>query len=308
MTRLSGTLITVDGRDALRFVRTLRHDVERVWRAVSAPEELSQWFVASVDWTPEAGETFDVMGTPLVVTVADPPHTLAWEWGEERYAFTLAPDADGGTQLTFTHVFVTTHGPGDQHAAGWETYLDRLDGLLAGAPVDELAAHDPIAEYHEAYAHAFGADPAAGRRMIASMGFRDLAYDADAHTVRLVRRYRHPIARMWRAFTDPDDLRRWFPEPDRLRVTRADEPTLLEATWWDAERLRVELRADGDGTVVTFEHRLSDENDPARNTAGWDRSFFALDALLAGVPVDRETTLEHWGLVYERYAARLADA
>ena len=63
----------------------------------------------------------------------------------------------------------TRHGPAAQHAAGWETYLDRLDALLAGHPIDEIEAHVPIAELHEQYAVAFGQDPAPGRRMIASL-------------------------------------------------------------------------------------------------------------------------------------------
>lgn len=119
MTTLTGELITVDGRDVLRFRRRLPHSPERVWRAVSEPGELAQWFVATVPWTPAAGESFDVMGEPLRITAADPPRTLAWEWGEERYRFDLEADGDGATLLTFTHVFVTTYGPGVQHAAGW---------------------------------------------------------------------------------------------------------------------------------------------------------------------------------------------
>jgi len=301
MTALTGDLITIDGRDALRFQRRLPHAPERVWRAVSDPDELGQWFVATVPWTPAAGESFDVMGEPLRVTAVDPPRTLAWEWGEERYRFDLEADGDGATLLTFTHVFVTTYGPGVQHAAGWETYFDRLDGLLAGTPLSEAAAHDPVAEYHEAYAARFAADPGSGRRMIASMGFRDLTL-VDARVLRLERRYRHPIARIWRAITDPEELAHWFPELQERVVVNAVEPTLLELTWWGQE-VRFELRADGEETLMVFTHAF-DPATSARTAAGWDRCFFALDALLAGVPVDRATSLEHWPLVHERYADR----
>ncbi len=35
-----GTHIEYDGRPAVRFERTFRHPVERVWRAISDPAEL----------------------------------------------------------------------------------------------------------------------------------------------------------------------------------------------------------------------------------------------------------------------------
>ena len=45
---MNGTLIDVDGRPALHFVRPLPHSPERVWRAVT--EEIDAWFPVSVDW------------------------------------------------------------------------------------------------------------------------------------------------------------------------------------------------------------------------------------------------------------------
>jgi uncharacterized protein YndB with AHSA1/START domain len=43
---IDGTLETIDGRPALRIERRLAHTVARVWRAVTEPDELAQWFVA----------------------------------------------------------------------------------------------------------------------------------------------------------------------------------------------------------------------------------------------------------------------
>ena len=47
-----GVLETIDGRPALRFLRQLPHSIERVWRAVSTPAELEQWFPAALEWGP----------------------------------------------------------------------------------------------------------------------------------------------------------------------------------------------------------------------------------------------------------------
>lgn len=57
-----GTLETIDGRLALRFERTLAHPIERVWRALSEPDELGAWFPAAAPWGPTTGETFEAFG------------------------------------------------------------------------------------------------------------------------------------------------------------------------------------------------------------------------------------------------------
>jgi len=131
---VNGHLVDVDGRPALQFERTLPHPVARVWRAVTEPAELAQWFVGPVSWTPALGETFAVAGATVEITALDPPRVLAWTWGAESYRFELR-DAPEGCRLRFTHVFDAAHGPAAQHAAGWETYLDRLDALPADRPI-----------------------------------------------------------------------------------------------------------------------------------------------------------------------------
>jgi uncharacterized protein YndB with AHSA1/START domain len=145
---------TVEGRAALRLERRLPHSVERVWRAVSEPAELAQWFVAPVSWIPEQGEEFEAAGDTGRVTVVDPPRTLAWEWGAERYRFELTPSSEG-TTLVFTHVFSGALGPDWQHAAGWETYFDRLDAHLDGGHLTEEDAHKGIDALMERYREAF---------------------------------------------------------------------------------------------------------------------------------------------------------
>jgi uncharacterized protein YndB with AHSA1/START domain len=127
---MSGTLESVDGRPALRFERRLAHPVERVWRAVTDPDELARWFVASVPWTPAAGETFTAMEQAGEITEVTPPRRIAWTWGGEAFSFDVAPDGDG-CRLVFVHVF-GDRSLGAQHAAGWEAYFARLDAHLRG--------------------------------------------------------------------------------------------------------------------------------------------------------------------------------
>jgi len=297
-----GTLQTIDGRPALRFERRLEHPTERVWRAVSEPDELARWFVAAVGWTPALGETFGAEGQTGEITELQAPHRLAWTWGEERYSFELQPDGDG-CLLVFTHVFDTRYGPAAQHAAGWETYLDRLEAHLAGGQLSEERAHDPIAELHERYAALFGDDPGPGRRTIAGMGFRDLTLE-EGPVLRLERRYRHTAERVWRALTEPDELAHWFPAEEGPPEVQESEPPRLLAMSWYGDALRFELRPDGDGCVLVFTHAFADRDTAARTAAGWDRCFARLEALFAGQPMDAATALELWPEVHERYAER----
>ena len=164
---IHGTLETIDGCPALRFERILAQSVERVWRAVSVPAELERWFPAAVDWTPAVGETFDAAGATLEVTEVDPPHRLAWTYAGQPHSFELATERDG-CRLTFTHV-VDDLALAAQTAAGWETYLSRLEPHLAGGHLSEEEAHEPWGEVHERYAERFGVDPTPGRRFLEAL-------------------------------------------------------------------------------------------------------------------------------------------
>jgi uncharacterized protein YndB with AHSA1/START domain len=159
-----GTLEEVDGKRVLRFERRLDHPVERVWAALTEPEQLAGWLAAADelelveggrvvlrwlntgdrhewesygvilpdDFDPDAEDV--VTGT---VTSVDAPSvlefdtdrfgTLRWELREEG----------AGCTLTFTSEL-----PADfpdemaaQTMAGWHDHLDLLTEALAGRPV-----------------------------------------------------------------------------------------------------------------------------------------------------------------------------
>jgi uncharacterized protein YndB with AHSA1/START domain len=158
-----GTLETIDGRPALRFERTLAHPVQRVWRAVSLPAELERWFPAAADWTPAVGETFEAGGATGEVTEVDPPRRLAWTYAGQLFSFDLTDSGDGGCRLVFVHV-IDDRGLAAQTAAGWETYLSRLEPHLAGGHLSEEEAHETWEDIHERYAERFGIDPTPGRQ------------------------------------------------------------------------------------------------------------------------------------------------
>jgi uncharacterized protein YndB with AHSA1/START domain len=159
---LTGSLIDVDDRPALRFERRLRSSVARVWRAVTAPDELERWFVVAIPWTPHEGETFDVFGQQGTVTRIDESRLIAWHWAGQRFQIELLPDNDG-CLLVFTHI-LGDRAAAPEQAAGWEGYLNRLETHLAGGFLSDEQAHTDASRRHEAYAQRFGLDPEPGRR------------------------------------------------------------------------------------------------------------------------------------------------
>jgi len=295
---MTADLQTIEGRPALRFERYLDHPVERVWRAVSEPAEVRRWMPAAADWTPAQGEAFELGGQHGQITELDPPNLIEWTFGADRFRCTLQPKGDG-CALVFTHIFDDA-APAAQTAAGWECYLDRLDAQLDDQDLSEEAAHQPVGERHERYAARFGLDPAPGRAFIATLGFRGLSLE-DGPSLRLERRYDQPVERVWRALTDPDELRRWF--PGELEISHADPPRMLIGSWQGDGTLRFELRPDGEGCVLTFTHGFTDRNQAALTGAGWDRCFARLDAVLAGQTMSYDDSLAAWPQVHERLAA-----
>jgi uncharacterized protein YndB with AHSA1/START domain len=128
--------------------------VDVVWRTITEPDQMSQWFADRVDLVIEPGAhgylQFGDQGGPVVVEVVEPPARFSFRWnyphGEEPVAgnsmlveFTLTPEGDERTRL---RVVESGHElrdwPGaekqryaDEHSGGWVEFLDSLATLLA---------------------------------------------------------------------------------------------------------------------------------------------------------------------------------
>jgi uncharacterized protein YndB with AHSA1/START domain len=140
--------LTID-RDIL-----IEAPVEVVWRTITEPEQISQWFADRVDLVIEPGAhgymAFGDQGGPVVVEVVDRPVRFSFRWnharGEEPVAgnsmlveFTLTQEGDERTRL---RVVESGHELcdwpdaekqryADEHSEGWGEYLERLVTLLA---------------------------------------------------------------------------------------------------------------------------------------------------------------------------------
>jgi uncharacterized protein YndB with AHSA1/START domain len=141
-----GTLERRGDRQVLRFERRLDHPVERVWRALTEPDELAAWLALAelelteggtvvLTWqnTDPDGNTAVARGT---VTAVDPPRILQFDTDiHGRLRWELEPDGDG-TALTFT---AEAQLPADwelEVLAGWHIHLDHLQHVLDGGTID----------------------------------------------------------------------------------------------------------------------------------------------------------------------------
>jgi uncharacterized protein YndB with AHSA1/START domain len=178
--------LTLDGRPTVRVERRYPHPVAKVWRAVTTPEHLGQWFPSPVEVELRAGGAMrfvafagDAAATGTV-EIVDPPRLLAFTWGADRLTFELTPDGDA-TVFVLTHSFDDRAGAAS-FATGWEQCLAGLRSVLGGEappPADRGIAR------HEELVHEFGLDRP------------DVTEDAGRWTVRIERQLTCPAEIAW---------------------------------------------------------------------------------------------------------------
>ena len=160
-----GTYDTSSGRPTLRFERRIDHPVERVWRAISDPDELARWFPTEVRGELRAGAriAFVVPGDAEAhageVLEADPPRLLVFTWFEDVLRFELEPDGDA-TVLRFSHE-VGEVDAAARTAAGWTVCLDVLERRVAGETPPPPGGV-PTPEWRAHYEHYVGAGVPSG--------------------------------------------------------------------------------------------------------------------------------------------------
>jgi uncharacterized protein YndB with AHSA1/START domain len=152
---MHATYEIVDDRSALTFERRLAHSVERVWRAVTEPDELAHWFPSSVsgDLTPGGSLTFEFLDGEMPtmngeVLEVDAPRSLAFTWGDDVLRIELEPDGDCCV-LHFVVLFDDAERA-SRDAAGWHVCLDRLEQRLGGA-APQSPAGEPTPDWRAHY-------------------------------------------------------------------------------------------------------------------------------------------------------------
>ena len=132
-----------DGRWTVRFERHLRHDREKVWRAITESQHLAHWMPTDIVGERRAGARIELPFWPDHVEryqldpaqldgeirVWDPPSVFEWTWHTDVLRWELAPEGDG-TRLTLT-TWLGAMGPGPAKvAAGYHACLANLEQML----------------------------------------------------------------------------------------------------------------------------------------------------------------------------------
>ncbi|MEY2398885.1 MAG: hypothetical protein QOJ00_2059 [Actinomycetota bacterium] len=132
-----GTLETVPEGGRLTFVRDLKHPREKVWQAITDPQELAVWFPSTIDGDRVAGAplkfVFPFPDAPVMegtMRVCDPPSVMELEWGFDVLRITL-DEIEGGTRLTLVDTFAD-YDKAARDGAGWHACLDRMLFQLNG--------------------------------------------------------------------------------------------------------------------------------------------------------------------------------
>lgn len=151
--------------------------------------------------------------------------------------------------------------------------------------------------------------------------------DGDRYILLVERELAHPPEKVWRALTERDLLRQWFPSdvegewrvgaPLRFvflhgegeglsdeelsgEVLTVDPPRLLEFRWGTSV-LRCALEATAEGTFLAISETIDDPSWGARNAAGWEMCLENLNLVLQAGTV-LKFVADVWHGKYERYA------
>jgi uncharacterized protein YndB with AHSA1/START domain len=151
-----------------------------------------------------------------------------------------------------------------------------------------------------------------------------LARQGDRWMLTFTRKLAHPREKVWRAVTEPQHLAVWYPQeivgerkagaPLRFvtpgggghgfdgQMLVFDPPSVMEFTW-GPDLLRIELAADGAGTVLTLTDTFDDVGKAARDAAGWHECLERLTDDLDGTPLP--ALGEPWRKIHPVYVATL---
>lgn len=161
------TLLQDDsGRAVLRFERELAQSPQRVWRALTEPDELAAWHPTPFELEPALGTLrFRSGNWPAMpdgeIVEYDPPWVLAHTWDGDLLRWEIIP-RDDACVLVLTHTF-DDRLKAARDGAGWHLCLDALLASLAGAPTSTGSGDDQIPDgwrdLNDAYQRRFGITP-----------------------------------------------------------------------------------------------------------------------------------------------------
>jgi uncharacterized protein YndB with AHSA1/START domain len=301
---MDGTFYRDENDWVLGFERHLPHSPERVWRAVTEPAELAQWFPGTVEIdlvlggrarfeNPTMDLDADLLAKDGTVTEWEPPRLFAFSWGADLLRFEISA-TDDGCLLVFTHRFAR-RSSAPRSAAGWSLCLNLLEASLA----DGRESAGNWLEYYEHYLDEFGSDGTFTR-------------DGATSVIGFERLFSHSAPQLWAALTTTGHMAGFLggsgidPTPGGALelaiganagylatgvVTRSEAAKVLEHTWTSTSEpggvVKWQFIAIGEATLLVFTHIVEAGSDRAGTLARWHVLLSALASNLGGWPTPR---------------------
>jgi uncharacterized protein YndB with AHSA1/START domain len=145
-------MATVREKPSLTIVRKLKAAPEKVWRALTQPDALKQWFAPSDAFTIPRAETDLRVGGSYHIVMKSPDgeehdvsgayreilpnrklvYTWVWKSAPERESLVTweLRAAGAGTELTLRHEQFADAEARDKHQQGWTGCIARLEKLV----------------------------------------------------------------------------------------------------------------------------------------------------------------------------------
>jgi uncharacterized protein YndB with AHSA1/START domain len=156
-----GTIERMGEHIDVKFERHYRRPIESVWKALTDPARLSDWFGRSYV-EPFVGGRYETMLDGIKpmrgkVRVWEPPTLLEYDFRnghapESVARWELSP-ADSGTRVVFRHSGMP-YANANLMMPGWHVFLDHLGAILDGAPPGDFDT--PWRALQDVYASRYG--------------------------------------------------------------------------------------------------------------------------------------------------------
>ena len=139
--------------------------------------------------------------------------------------------------------------------------------------------------------------------------------------LRFTRRLAHPPDKVWRAITEAAHRDAWFPQriegewrvgaPLKFVSDNGDfegevlvyEPPSVVEFRWGTDVIRLEVRGEGSGSVLTLLDTFAEQGKAARDAAGWHACLDLLETALAGQSPTWNSG-ERWQAVHPGYVEK----
>jgi uncharacterized protein YndB with AHSA1/START domain len=157
MTDQFATIKRDDDTDEVRLQRFFAHPPQRVWAAITDPDQIKAWLMELDVFEPHVGGkirfTHDCMGPTGEILTLDPPHVFEYTWtGHDPPLSTVRfelVEAEGGTTLHIRHSRLLTRSSAIDHAAGWHTHIEWMEAMLDGTERLEFGVrHSELVDHY----------------------------------------------------------------------------------------------------------------------------------------------------------------